>query len=461
MSVTSFRLNRRLSVKSLIAMLLLSGVLLIGCGSGSGPEGSAAGVVFDESGNLVRNARVYYDRDDNSADDKETRSSTTGSYTLQHLPKGNIILRTEVSVGSTRYYGQNVAQINQGETARNVNIVVYPDSTIGGIKGVVQDRYGNVIEGARVFARQNDGSTLSSGVAVTNQYGEYKLSGLRDGQVYALVTNALGFGTDSDTVTIEAGQNLTYNFMLPNPTDPAIVAPADFSAQAFTSPTDVTRSAKVKAAVENVKRLMYPKNAARTKSKTTRATALGNIIEMDLYWTRPAFSDLLGYGIYRGATAGSLVNVGFLRDPLAEVYADANADLIEGNTYVYAATSLNTSYNNGYGESGFSNTWSVLALGDLVDQGVTTSPLTFHWSPATGATNYAVYVFDNYPTFYQSARWTNFSSPVTGTSVAYGGSSLVSGNTYYYMIVGLADYDTPTASWNSNTFSSVYSFVAP
>jgi hypothetical protein len=206
---------------------------------------------------------------------------------------------------------------------------------------------------------------------------------------------------------------------------------------------------------------MDPKRASRKVSTVKRTTVNGNTIEIDLVWVRQPFKDLLGYGIYRGSSPSNLASVDFLRDPLAEIYADNDDALIEGTNYTYAMTSLNTTYGGGFGESDLSNTTTVKTLGDLEDRGVSYGPLTFRWNSAIGAEKYVVYVFDTYPSFYHTTRWTNYSSPVAGTSLAYGGPTLVSGRTYYYLLLGVADYDAGSDTWSSNTFSPIGTFVAP
>lgn len=424
---------------------------MVGCGGSSNPgQGDVSGVIVDSQGNGVKNAHVYL-----TGSQVETYSSSTGTYVLHLVDASDAIIRAEVTSNGTRYYGQNVISVYAGERSKSCNIAVYPDTTIGGLNGYVNDRNGYGLQGARVFARPASGAVLSSAVAVTDDKGWYTFSGLADGVSYVVVANAGGYGTDSDTFTATSGQAARYDFTLRNPTNPTIAAPANLYVESWTSPASTRGGADSKLAVKVLKNLKHPSWSKRHVAvSNTRNTLTGGNIEIDLTWDSVSYSDLLGFGIFRGTSASSLQSAEFLRDPQAQFYADTDASTTEGQTWYYGATTLNTSYNSntGAGQSAFSNIVSVTTLADLL--GATANPATgptISWQSVSGVASYTVYLFTDYPTFTVSNPP---SQTTTGTSVSFSGTTLTSGHTYYYIILG------ENADSTAKTVSNVGSFVA-
>ena len=126
------------------------------------------------------------------------------------------------------------------------------------------------------------------------------------------------------------------------------------------------------------------------------------------------------------------------------------------STYTYGATSLATVFPD------FADTEGDLSLVYVVDtldklnlQGVLLGPLEFRWLGGSGAANYTVFLFDEFPGVEVSAIWDNFFTPTVGLSKVYDGPTLQSGRTYWYYVLGAANAD------DSITISQVDSFVAP
>jgi hypothetical protein len=219
----------------------------------------------------------------------------------------------------------------------------------------------------------------------------------------------------------------------------------------WTSPREITRGVEAEA-LEAVKRIYDPRMGQ--PRATSRLSQGGNWLEADLFWDPVISTQLLGYGIYRGTNStGALPSLDFYRDVYATFYADLDTNLVQGPTYYYEITALNTEYpDTGNSESAHSNRYGVTAIGDLELLSVQQGPLTFRWVAATGAETYSVFLFDEYPaigsaTFWQSAFTAN-------TSIQYTGPVLIPGHTYYYVVLGVANGN------DSRTLSEVGSFVA-
>jgi len=424
---------------------------LVGCGGGhgSGPRNTEiSGIVTDINGDIVRNARVWINGFG------ETHSNSSGAYVLTDISTGDFVIRAQIDQDGITYKGENVARTFDSERTKSLNITVVRASQQMRIHGRVIDRDGHVIGGARVFAISSAVDTASSTFDITASDGTFNIDSLLGDTNYTVVASARGFNNDTETVNVPAGGDQEFIFTLGNATDPLLPAPTNLEGVAWTSPSELTRSPQSQTAIRNIKRIFEPRTA---KVKTTRSTVNGNWIETDLFWDiYPGNTAHIGFGVYRRqGTSGSFTAVDFLRDPLANIYEDNDDVLLEDQTWSYELTAINTNYpDTTNSESDPSNIVTVETLADLIVDPATQGPLTFHWEGSSGATTFVVYLFDRYPGLGVDAIWDNSGSPTAGTSLAYSGSSLSSGHTYYYVVLGLAN------SNNSRTISAVQSFVA-
>lgn len=439
----------RARVGWLVALMAIFGVLA-GCGGSltAGSRGEVSGLVTDIQGSPVAGARVF-------AGDRQTTTNSAGSYVLTQVPIGIRTVQAEYRDGSLRFTGRNVVRVFQDDRSKSTNITVVRDNQQAVIRGTVRTSSGLRVQGARVSA--NFG-TFSSSMALTDSNGNYEIRALAAGVEYEVNASAAGYNSDIGSVTLAVGENRRVDFTLRSPTDPLIPAPQNLEAVAWTSPREVTRSHQDEMAFEGIKREFDPR---RTEARaSTRSTILGNYIEVNLYWDRPPVSfddNLLGYGIYRATTPSGLSTaVDFLRDPIATFYQDLDSRLRENTIYYYEITALNTRFLDGTGnsESDFSNRYGVRTLGDLTLRSPLQGPLTFRWNPAVGATEYIVYLYDRFPGIGVTSIWSNVSDRTTNTQLVYSGPSLISGRTYYYVVLGVANGD------DSRTISPIASFVA-
>lgn len=429
------------------SVLLLAGLALLlgGCGGEASfsnlQPGEISGVVFDPDGNVVRDARVFVE-----SPTIETRSNSSGSYVLRDVRESEPMVKAEVTQNGVRYIGQNLARVFELERSKNVNIVVVPENQVARIHGTVENSGGGVVQGARVFAIGEN--NLSSAMAISDSNGNYTISRLAPGIDYEVHASSPDFRSDSTIINLSPGENDDEDFVLTLTTGVSLLnPPSNLSAVSWTAPDESTRSRESASAYEAVKQLFDPKRAAR---QTTRATPEGEIIEVDLTWDRVNSNFLLGYGIYRAlGVNGTLQPDDFLRDPLAEFFADADERLSENTTYSYAMTSVNTDQD----ESDFSTRATVRTLGQINVLSPQKNPLRFRWDALNGAEKYVVYVFDEAPRVGVSPIWDNEASPTTGTSLAYGGPALNSNQTYYFVVLALANENT------SRSLSPIVSFT--
>jgi hypothetical protein len=439
-------------VKTLHIFIAAAALLaLVGCGGGGSDfnsvKGEVSGLVTDINGDVVRGARVYVDNG------PETFSNSSGAYVLKGVQGEQRTIRARIIQNGIEYYGEQFVRVFDAERSQSVNITVVRNSQRAAIHGRVVDRDGFLVSGARVFAIAG---TLHSTQAVTNSDGEYTIDTLLGGTNYQVTASARGFNSDTDFINVAAGDDLDVLFTLSNPTNTNLPAPSNVDAVVWTSPKEDTRVVSSAAGIEAVKRMIDPRRPAHTQ---TRDTAAGNYIETDIFWDLINSPALLGYGIYRrNSGASTFTAIDFYRDPLAEIYEDMDPQLHEFQTYDYAISAINTSYDEltGDGESPLSAVVSVTPIGDLLLGGVTgTTTPRFNWQGGSGATSYAVYVFADYPGIGASSIWNSFNSRSTGLFQDYGGPALQSGRRYYYVVVGFANSDV------SRTISVVDDFIAP
>ncbi|MFI5385520.1 MAG: carboxypeptidase regulatory-like domain-containing protein, partial [Fimbriimonadales bacterium] len=439
-------------VKPQIVFLFLLGLLLAGCGGSGQATGDITGFIEDINGNPVRNARVYVDGG------PQTFSNSAGSYRLAAVFGDVRTIKASVTQDGVGYYGENVVQVFNQETSKSTNITVVPSSQRATFSGTVEDRFGNLVQGAHVFAAAISGGNLtvfSSNIVLTDSNGAFQITDLMGGQDYSVIASATGFNSDTDTINIPAGQNQNLLFTLKNPTDPLLTPPANIEGIAWTTPFEAsTRVANQKAGLEAIKQMIQPKR--KSWKKLTRDTTTGNFVEIDLDWTPMSDPSLIGFEIYRGSGnvgTSSLVAVDFYRDPQAYLYEDLDPNFMENQTYTYAVTSLNTNApNTANSESNFSSLVVVSTLADMNLEPMTFGPVTFHWDAVAGADTYEVFVFDRNPSVGISSIW---NASTAGTSLAYGGPSLTTGNTYYYVVLGKGN------GGSSKTLSLIGSFAAP
>lgn len=427
-------------------------VALAGCG-GTGAEERTAeitGNVTDLDGNIVQNALV-------TSDGRQTTSNTSGAYLLEGLREGVWALRAQSSPSDgVSFSAETSVQVFRDQRTRNMNLTLVRSDQQASIYGVVRDRFGNVLQGARVFAIiASGGVQLSSVMDITDANGEYELRKLAAGFTYIINGSARGYSNDRDTVVLSAGESRRYDITVGDAADPFLAPPQNLAAVAWTSPSvgTVGDDAETRA-IEAVKRIHDPRRAQRRGD----STSFGNPIEVDLYWDLPSanMQYLLGYGIYRAYSAlGTSVAIDYHRDPESAFFADASEELQENATYYYEISALNVNYpDTGNSESNFSNRVAAKTLGDLFLQPVTFGPTTFSWQAGSGATQYYVYLFDEYPRFGTVEIYRNL-APIAGTSHIYPNTPpLQTGRTYYYMVLGSAN------GGSSLTISRLGQFVA-
>lgn len=439
-----------------MASLAIAGCAGSGGGGGGDETAEISGNVIDLDGNLVQNAEV-------TVLDRTTRTNTGGVYMVDGLPAGvwNLQAESEPTADGVVYSAQTSVQVFEGERTRSVNLTLVRLDQQATLRGVVRDRFGNILQGVHVFAFiQSGGAQLGSVMDITNALGEYELRSLAAGYTYNVNASAQGYGSDRDTVVLSAGESRQFDFALGDPSDPLLAPPGSPFAIAWTTPSEpVSRGVgKPNAqAYEAIKQRMDPTRAQRIQRRGDN-TSLGNPIEIDLLWNPPSANReyLLGYGVYRATSSGGAsVPIDFLRDPETYFYADMAQELLENQTYWYEMTSLNVNYpTTGNSESNFSSRVSAETLGDLELLPVQQNPLTFNWTGTSGATTYFVYLFDEPPTIGTVEIYRNAVATPATSHVYPNTPPLVSGQRYYYMVVGLANADT------SRTISRLGEFVA-
>ncbi|MBL8047117.1 MAG: carboxypeptidase regulatory-like domain-containing protein [Chthonomonas sp.] len=433
-----------------VGLLTLAAVILAGCGGQTATRSvTVSGRITDVDGAPIRGATV-------TAGSATTTSSTNGAYVLDRvLSIDQAVIAEYVDGNGVTYRGRNLARVSEGEQTISVNMMIAPTSSLARISGYVEDRFGNRIVGARVFAY--GGGAYSSSSAVSGDNGRFVIRDLISGVDYQLNAGAVGYSNDFDSATLNAGQERSMLFVLGDAGFPVLPAPTGLTTLAWTS-QPASRDARHNAAMTQVKSLFDPGYATRRAAKT-RLTNSAAPIEVEVEWTPLQGNNFLGYGIYRGEGSGTIVGRDYWREPLGGAYIDGDVNLRPGRTYNYQITALGTSYpEDPDAEGPRSSVVSAETLDDLflTAPNFGTAPnssIQFRWQAGSGAESYVVYLFDEYPGPGVQSIWNNASSPTTSNVLNYSGSALAINNTYYYVVLGLAN------SQRSRTISAVDSFV--
>ncbi|GIV08816.1 MAG: hypothetical protein KatS3mg019_0907 [Fimbriimonadales bacterium] len=418
---------------------------IVGCGE-ENKVGVVSGTITDIEGEPVANAEVFAANSVNS----QTRSLHNGTYYLTNVPDRFTLIRARAVINGVEYTGQNVAQVFENEQTKNVNIMIAPASRQGTIEGFVRDAFGAGIEGARVFA----GGALSSAFAITDRRGFYRIAGLPAGYEYPVVASAPDYENDSRTAQVAARQTTVISFTLNRSVNRPVQTPLNLEATAWTMPRmlSATRSPRECNAYNAIRALFDEKPRTR-RAVATRATS-DYWIEIDLSWDYQEQVSLLGYGIYRGRTLDELNQnaIAFLRDPLADFFADLDPALQPNVTYYYEMVALNTDYLNELPGtvSGRSNRVSARPFtpiavtrpfpNEIVDG------LILQWTPVPNADYYLVLIYDRFPDYNVAPYYpADLSNPgaakvfAPATSLVYTGPTLISGRTYYAVVLALTN----------------------
>lgn len=430
------------------ALALLLALSACGSQREDAARGNVAGTVTDIEGDPVVGARVWVDGVG------ETLTNMNGAFLLTGVPEGFRNLRASARIGNQTWTGIALVQVFAEDTTRNANIVLAPENQQGSVEGRVFGPDGRGIEGARVFAA----GALSSAMAITDRNGYYRLDGLLGGYDYPMVASAPGYFNDQKEVSIVAGRVSALSFALAIASGVVPATPQNLEAVAWTMPRGVTRSNSpdTARAMEAVKRLLDPQRAQRRA--LSRATPEGSLIEIDLTWDYVEDSRRLGYGIYRSRTPNPASQRGtaiaFLRDPLADLFADLDLALTPGVTYHYQVSAVGANFDpdTGAGASAPSDNASATPLAPMGSfsepaSGATvrTSTPTLRWERLNGAAFYQVILFEGFPEINRDPLWpaslenpgnSRISHP--NNSVVYSGPALQPGQTYYWVVVALS-----------------------
>ncbi len=447
----------KISQLSLIGSLATA-LLLAGCGGQTGGSANnprnatlTGQILFlDDSGvtQPVRGARIR-------VDGRETTSSNAGSYSVDSLTSGFHKVEADISASGLNYRGSTMVITVNGSVRSNGNILVAPTGNLGRIEGAVKDRSGFLLEGVNVFAYNGAGSSAR---AVTNEDGVYAFTDLIGGETYEVVAMSQGYRADWDDIRVVRNNTVYTDFILGAPGTPSLTSPQNFGVVTWVSPIQSRSSESQASALAWAKAKAFKADKSlpfKAQNATSRAAVGDTLVEAVLSWDEQRFDDHLGWGIYRGSgETGTLRGLEFNADPLAAFFQDQG--LNTRSTYRYAATTLSSRYSDlpDLTESNLSTVEFADTLGPFGSSSVSGSPLRFNWTSSSGASDFKVYVFAEYPRL--DINSIAESAIITGTSVNYstfGGPSLTPGRTYYYFILGLAN---GTAS---RTISEVRTFT--
>lgn len=430
-------------MKRLATIFTVLTIALAGCGgeqSGS-KTSTVTGTVLDINNQPVRDAKV-------SSRFGNTRTSPSGAFTLPLQGAGAVEISVDAVKNGVHYRGRSTSFNYKNEKTQSINIVVGPEDELGRITGTVRDRNGDPLQDASVYAYNGAGASIR---VFSDGNGDFVFNDLVGGVTYSVLAGGQGYRSDTTQISLGINDDRNVNFVLDDPGLPNLQPPQNVFVTTWVSPADAT-ARPGNNPYDAIKRLMGSK--AKGKVVTSKTKAVGAaLVEADIQWDEQRFPDLLGYGIYKANSASGVLNGSdFLPEPLAAYYVDQ--DLKTRSTYSYALTTISAAFPDfpDQTESSLSDRIVAVTLDKLSLSTPTFAPLTFRWLAGSGSTSYVVFLFDEFPGIDVTSSWNNGANRATGTSVVYNGAGLNVGQTYYYVVVGLANND------ESRTISQIGSF---
>lgn len=479
-------MKKRIGIYILMPAAIIAALILQGCGGG-GVEtpvtpgySTVSGTVSDINRNVIIGARVWVDST------HETESLASGAYRLDDIENDWTTIRASATVNGETWVGSTAAYILWNEPTMNINIVLAPSRDTCEIDGVVRDDTGHKVDGARVLittrilSPQNETSSYDgpygSIVAITDTDGSYLLEDVPTGLSATISASKVGFSNDEIEIDSTSGDQIDFSLdesdLVYGPDSPILE-----TIESYTMPDSITRSDL--GAFRAVRAFRSPRFKKAIAAKTSRkqaimkATPAGSLIEIDLYWNALDLNDshdMAGYGIYRATSSDEdmLRAIDFVRDPYANFYGDMGSEITPDQTYYYAITSVDVEFLDPWNdfdpasESGRSNTLFIAPLdqlqADSPAQGASgVDDPTFSWTRLTGATSYTVYIYDEFPALPLDPSYDYGADPIVDdgvfpiwprqaspnestvggstTSLDYSGPALISGHTYYWLIL--------------------------
>ena len=427
-----------------------------------GTSGLLIGKVVGSDGGPIPGAQVTAD------EGEQATTLSQGAFQLTNLSTGIHRIFAQTSVAGVTETGSTEALINSNQTTSNAIVQLSPSNQQITVAGSVTDSFGRSLRDARVFLSVPVSAPASNGdvqslVAFTDSNGNYQIRNVPlSNPNYSIGASLLGYqNVLTNLGGVSAGQNRTMNFQLVASTNQSTLTPQNLSAQAFTQPSSVlspqartgshAHAAVASGVYEQIRRALSPAyaravsglhSASQIKSLRTQnhVSDFGSYaISMDLLFDESARSSLSGFRVYRADGNAQLTAYDFLQDPLANSFTDLDPTYFADQAYRFAVSAVNTDSN----ETGLSNTATVTPLGQmLLDQPgqnqAVNNPLTVSWQGVNGATSYAVFVYNEYPTDGSVPLAKNLNLPATARGYTLPGT-FTSGD---YWVVAAASADS-------------------
>lgn len=441
--------------------LLLTLVVLYGCGGGGGtePGTQVAGVVTDVDGKPVAGATV-------SCSGQQTTSLSNGAFLISGVKRGFQVVTATITINGRRWSGETRVDIVPAEPNRSVNVMVSDERFQARLSGYVIDAAGYALPGAKIFVGGPWGSTM----AISDSTGAYEVRRLTPGVKYTVTCSLAGYVNETKEISLRDREQANLSFALAlGSYQGTIPAPENVSAQAWTIADRVTRSGARPSYVQWLQEFYRRKKGLPSRPRTTipegqqssRSSVPGSLIEIDIFWDYKYWEDLFGYAIKRGTSSPPTVVTAVLRDPLSEAFLDLDSRLVPDTIYYYTVHCLDTVGFPANGRIGPASQvvqayplQPVVATGPGLGDIISGDPV-FRWTSVNGAASYQVIVWDRFPDL-QNANDPNGAVPLwpvdlnnpgsskvsaPATSLRYNGPYLQSGRTYYWLVLAADEYE--------------------
>lgn len=486
-----------------VGTLIVSSLLLQGCGGSSSGISSVSGTVADINRNTVTGATV-------TVDTLQTESLASGIFRVNGVESGWKNFHATATINDEIWVGNQAVEVLKNQPTMNANIVLTRSGATTDISGVVHDDTGGRVSGARVLFTTrivfDDTSTgqatsaydgpYSSMVAITDLNGHYVLEDVPVDVDGTLAASKVGFSNSEDNSfhTTTAGMIQDFDLVRSNLTT-GTAAPILDLIESYTMPDNLVRSGDGSAykAIKAFTSEKYRKSLVNQKTTLTRTAPSGSLIEIDLYWNALNANDsrdVAGYGIYRTTDVNlDPRSIDFVRDPYANYYGDTGAEITAYTNYFYAVSTVDVQFldsNNNpdpASESATSNYLSVAPLGQLRSAfpangaDLSGNPV-FQWTPIQDAQSYTVYLYSEYPTLPLDPSYDYTGDPAASAGalpvwplasaidnstvgagenlLTYSGPALTQGHIYYWVVLAA---DSQASSRTAYSYSQIRSFT--
>ncbi len=179
----------------------------------------------------------------------------------------------------------------------------------------------------------------------------------------------------------------------------------------------------------------YTFKAVPAAPQNLQASKVSGKLQVDLSWTAPTDDGgdpITEYRIYRSTTSGSGYSLLTTVPSSQTTYSDTSVNA--GNTYYYMVAAVN-SLGTGLNSTEVNvNVVDVPSAPQNLQASATSGSVTLTWDPPASDGGSQILLYKIYRSTTQGGSYTNIANTSDGTTTTYTDTSVVNGQTYYYVV---------------------------